>query len=134
MYRSHRYSHNDIWYKCTLGSVYVYILNIKTRRKCKCRISCSPSTVGDPFGDLLTLAWKLYSKGLISRDVRDQARQDSRSVEQQGSCLFSELESRVASDETALTPPLHSEGFRRPSHGRDVPEVKGCQRYVWRGW
>ena len=49
-----------------------------------------------------TLAWKLYSKGLISRDVREQACQDSRSVEQQGSCLLSALESRVASDETAF--------------------------------
>ena len=52
--------------------------------------------------DPLTLAWKLYSKGLISRDVREQACQDSRSDEQQGSCLLSALESRVASDETAF--------------------------------
>ena len=55
-------------------------------------------TIRDP----LTLAWKLYSKGLISREVREQTCHNSRSVEQQGSCLLSALESRVASDETAF--------------------------------
>ena len=86
--------------------------------------------------DPLTLAWKLYSKGLISRDVREQACQDSRSVEQQGRCLLSALESRVASDETAFDTflsilrdsedPAMVEMYQKLKDARGMHEVREC--------
>ena len=109
--QSHREEHQCYWkshrYCCPL---YIHVFNFdlwtsgpeeNTGAEYRALRQLSETLLG-AIRDPLTLAWKMYSKGLISRDVREQACKDSRSVEQQGSYLLSALKSKVASDETVF--------------------------------